>query len=137
MQECWIAWQKQGAKYDPARGASESTFLKRVARSALKDLVKQEEAQGRWAGKGALSLDAGTPLALAAPIDVDDIGALESRLDISKARSQMTPRQRAIVDGVLAGYRPDEIARQLGVSRDTVHQDRVKLRSVLAVEDLK
>jgi len=62
-----LTWWHQRSNYNPERGASKRTYLKRVVRNAMSDLAKAELTQGRSAerearllselsGKGAIPL---------------------------------------------------------------------------------
>jgi RNA polymerase sigma factor (sigma-70 family) len=141
VQEAWLAWSGQRQRYDIRRGASEQTFLKRVAMNTFRDVRKREAAGQRAGHRLALSLDE----AVAPNSDVtlgdmtpgtNDIAALDAGLDLESLLERLTGRQRAIVRMTLEGYRLEEIASGLGVSRDTVHQDRVKLRDLVNRDDL-
>jgi len=138
LAEAQAAWWRQRESYDPRRGANPETFLKRVVRHALADVLKAERAGSRRGGREALSLDA--------PLDESgDEGALtiedvigsgedwaeaDFRQDLEAILGRLTPRQRAVIRGLRDGEEKAALARRLGVHRDTLYQDLAQIRAV-------
>ena len=107
LQECLTHWIFAKDKYDPQKEASQKTFMARVVRNKLKDLVKERERDKRKTTQNSISLDA--------PILPDDdspalIDTLEEeggysarlilqaclRVDLVKATERLTPIQKKL-----------------------------------------
>jgi DNA-binding CsgD family transcriptional regulator len=91
------------------------------------------------AGRGATDVEEGdasmTPVVVCpschAPLDldglVDRLVALRSRVERRTGCAEITPREGAVLDALLQGYRTHQIAMRLGISSHTV---RKHLRSL-------
>ncbi len=138
VQECLLHWWLQRYRYDEARGANRRTFMNRVCENRLRDLWREMHAARRWSARGTLSLDApagddGDPLIDLLEDDAPrpDVLAEDSELLalIARVRSRLTPRQREILDGFTASHTVAAIARELGVHRDTVYEERRRIQN--------
>ena len=138
VQECLLHWWLQRSRYDEARGANRRTFMNRVCEHRLWDLWRGAHASQRWSPRGTLSLDApategGDPLAelLEDSAHGPDVLAEYSELLalIARLRSRLTPRQQEVLDGLHVSRTVAEIARELGVHRDTVYEDRRRIQN--------
>jgi DNA-binding CsgD family transcriptional regulator len=71
-----------------------------------------------------------------APLDLDSLVdrmiALRGRVDAPRRDVDVTPRERAVLDALLQGYRTHQIAMLLGISSHTV---RKHLRGLYAKSD--
>jgi RNA polymerase sigma-70 factor (ECF subfamily) len=144
IQECSLHWWRQRAEFDIERGASRSTFLRRVVRAKLRDIERAWKARKRGEGQRRLSLDAP-----ASPDDSDaptlaevlpargDLGSdIAAALDRQRLTTHLSARQREIIAGVLAGLTKNELSSRLGVSRDTLYEDVKRIRQVFRDEGL-
>lgn len=140
--EAQIAWWRQRNRYDPGRSASKETFLKRVVRHALKDVLKAEQTLARTAASRAVSLDAVMPgdsdrtLNDAIADADDDFRDVVFDLDLQGVLQRMTSRQRAVIQGRLAGEQTSALAEHLGVHRDTIYEELKAIRRIFRVEGL-
>lgn len=128
-----LAWWRQRSNFNPDGGASRETYLKLVARHAMEDLLKAEEAVGRHAAVKARPLQEvvdGSGLTLEEMLadEADPIGEWNTEHDLETV--ELTPRQRAVIRGVLDGYSLTELARNLGINRDTLYEDRRRIQRV-------
>ena len=140
-QEGWIAWLRQRPRYDQAQGASKETYLKRVVRHRFLDIEKAERAQARRASYQAVSLNATAedmvPLEeLLADHGIPTESSLARRLDLETALSMLNGRQRVLLEGLSNGYRIQDIARRLGVHRDTLYEDRKRIQQIFRANGL-
>ncbi len=135
-QECVVHWLSRRQRYDERRGASRSTFLRKVVRAKLQDLALGWKAAKRGAGQQPLSLDA--PMSRNEP-DGPTIGDLLAdqrtsdsavALDIQRLTDRLSARQRWIIGGTRLGFTKTEISRWLSISRDTLHEDLRRIREV-------
>jgi RNA polymerase sigma-70 factor (ECF subfamily) len=142
MQECLTHWVLVRDWYDAARGASQRTFMARVVRNLLRDMVRSRRAYRRRASYVAISLD--EPLGsdessstLADELDEaaglcerrDATSRIELRLDLEKAVKSLTPRQRKICHHLCDGYSFTELSRILRTPRTTVHDEVRRIES--------
>ena len=144
VQECSFHWWRQRAEFETERGASRSTFLRRVVRAKLLDIERAWKAKKRGEGQRPLSLD--TPIS---PDDSEaptlaevlpargelgsDVAAVVDRLRLT---ARLSARQRRIIAGVTAGLAKGELSRHLGVSRDTLNEEMKRIRQVFRDEGL-
>ena len=144
VQECSCPWWRQRAEFETERGASRSTFLRRVVRAKLLDIERAWKAKKRGEGQRPLSLD--TPIS---PDDSEastlaevlpargDLGSdIAAALDRRRLTTHLSARQREIIAGVLAGLTKNELSSRLGVSRDTLYEDVKRIRQVFRDEEL-
>lgn len=142
VQECFIHWERRRHAYNPER-ASLKTFLKRVTANKLRDLQRREISQGR---RSLLSLDRligddGQPLAgqVEDPDPAPDLWATRAEL---KTRIRDTYRQLSVEDlwvakGYADGLTPTDMSRKLGISRQSVHRARARIRKVFIAAGLE
>jgi DNA-binding NarL/FixJ family response regulator len=70
---------------------------------------------------------------LAAPPDRD----ADLAMDLYRAREKLTERQRLVIDGLADQVPVTEIARRIGVSRDTVHEEVKRIRALFTDQGLR
>ncbi len=144
VQECLVHWWVQRPRYTQSRGASIETFLRRVVNNKLVDLERGAKAQKRGQGRSPESLD--QPLAedelerdtlgdtIADAADTEGEALLQASLEA--ALSRLGPRQRQLLDGLLAGYPMKQISRQLGVPRGTLYGELERIQRIFRDEGL-
>lgn len=140
VQECAAHWWQQRKVFDERRGATLTTYLRRVARAKLRDLERDRNARKRGGGTPMLSLDVpirpggagsvGDQLPDRQPVDLDWLASLD------RAKDRLSERQRAIVSGLDEGSDKSELSRLLKISRDTLHRDVARIRRVFRDEGL-
>ena len=143
FQECAIRWLQVVERHDQER-ASRQTYLKAVVRNHLKDLWKAEHAYVRMGHAGAMSLDEPltgeneeTTLGDLLPACGDGPDAAATwHVSLDRIQGRLSERQRAMIRGVLSDYSMAELARELGVNRDTLYQDRRRIQEVFVEEGL-
>lgn len=144
VQESLLHWWTQRPKYNPQRGASIETFLRRVVKAKLTDIERVVRAQKRGGGRPAASLDQpisddqaesdtlGNVLAGSA----DTAREATSRLSIHQALSRLTPRQRELISGLNAGLPMSQVSQALNVPRPTLYDELKRIRQVFRDEGL-
>lgn len=134
-----IAWLGQRRRHDPSR-ASRLTYLKRVVRHAFIDHLRAEGTKSRAPARGALSLELHTEDGFAFGESFTDGGAWENSHEtqeaIRRAMQRLSRRQRLQLSGILGGYAMKDLARGLGVHRDTLNADMQRIRAIFREEGL-
>jgi RNA polymerase sigma-70 factor (ECF subfamily) len=150
MQECLVAWWRARDTYDPARGASQQTYMGVVVRNKLMDLARAGTADKRKVNYLALPLDEPQGDEESSPTLADELdeaagvcerrdatSRIELRLDLEEAVKSLTPRQRRICRHLHDGYSVTELSELLKTPRATVYDERKRIRSSFAKRGLK
>ncbi len=150
FQECLTHWYFAKDDYDPARKASQKTFMGKVIRNKLKDLVDEREADKRKIAHLTVSLDEllgddedSTPL-------IDKIDAsiitdaspnpflrIELKLDLSKALQKLTPQQKTLYHLCEKGFNITEASEYLKTPRSTLYDEIERIRTIFMKEGLE
>lgn len=141
VQECLAHWCQQRSRHRAERGASLSTFMKRVLDTKLLDIEREAHASKRGGRTLPLSLDApldGAPGTLGdlLPDSGNLADAVLARTAIQRATEQLSPRQAQILRALAAGESMAEVSRLLGIARTTLHDDRARIAQVFRDEGL-
>ncbi|MFH1374778.1 MAG: sigma-70 family RNA polymerase sigma factor [bacterium] len=151
LQECLIHWYQAKGEYDRSRGASLQTFMGRVIRNKLMDIVRECEADKRKVASLTVSLDDPVrdgedgktwleqldhgPTETAAP---DPTNKVLLKADLSKAFRKLTPQQerlcRLIGD---SGLTVTEASECLKTPRSTIYDEIERIRTIFEKEGLK
>ena len=145
VQECLVHWWQKRGQYREERGATRRTFMNRVLSNKLRDLRRAERARKRPRTRSLDDpVEPGSLLTLADTIaaspesDPHHVRELtELREGLDRARRRLTPRQRELVDGLTAGQSMSALSRGLRVSRDTLYEERKRIRDVYRAEGLE
>jgi len=150
LQEVLTHWLSNRDRYDAARQASRKTFMGRVLRNKLTDLVRERESDKRKVDYCAVSLD--EPLAdeedsstLGDTIDEstveggspDPFFRVDLRIDLSKALQKLTPYQKRLCR-LLAekGLTVKEASEYLETPRSTIYDELERIRKIFEREGL-
>jgi RNA polymerase sigma factor (sigma-70 family) len=144
IQQLVIRWISERDAWDPDRGKRES-FMRTVVRNDLRDLIEERQAEKRCALGHAKSLHGpadddpdGPPLEELLPDEkADHADATELRADLVRALAKLTDRQRRILNLLLDELDVTAIAKRLGLSRSTVHDDRTRIRQLFERHGLR
>lgn len=150
LQECLIHWLFARDKYDSTREASQQTFMGRVIRRKLTDLVRERETDKRKATYVAASLD--EPLGddqddrtlldkidegMATDASSDRFSQVLLRIDLSKVLRKLTPQQkrlcRLLGEGELT---VNEACECLRTPRSTVYDEIERIKVIFMKEGL-
>lgn len=143
VQECLIHWYLVRGSYRPDRGASARTYMSKVIRRMLLNLLEEQLTDKRKAEHLAIPLDrpieeGGLSLGDTTPADIIPPEAdVSLRMDLGKALDKLTPLQRKLCDLLEQGYTVTEIGRILGKSRGAVYDDIKRVRKIFSDEGLE
>ncbi len=144
LQECLTQWFYARDKYDPAGGASPSTFMARVVKHKLMDIVRERESEKRKVSHHSVSLDApinkeegSDSFADILPDPADFRNETEFKIDLTQAFSKLTTKQRRLCELLLDGHTGmNELAELLSVERTTVYREIGRVRETFQNEKL-
>lgn len=145
LQECLTHWFFSKDKYDPSGGAAKNTFMARIVKNKLRDIVKEYKRNKRKVLQNSISLN--QPLSE----DKDDSSLLdiladesdfrvqsELKIALSETYSQLTPKQRELCAYLTEGYSSmKELGEKLGVDRVTVYREIKRIRRIFNDKGLK
>ncbi len=149
QQEALQHWWRRRERYNPARRASERTFMKRVIKNLLRDLWRKEQAKKHALDREAGSLDVSPAGEDGAPLhafiaDPSERARPEPAAEqeetaerIRRARSRLNARQRQLVDGLEEGRTITEMSRRTGRSRPALYDDRRRIQAIFREEGLR
>lgn len=146
LQEVLSHWGRKCRRYRPERGASPRTYMRKVVRHKLLELARARTRYKRTTLDHAEALDdppgkqtdARTRQRSRATADTRTPEQIELKIDISLMRNKVTPRQRDILDLIDDGITEKTvIAKRLGIHRDTVHKEFLRIRELFENASLK
>ncbi len=143
-QECVLHWWSRRSRYEPGRGASRETFLRKVVKSKLFDIGRGWTSMKRGSGQRHLSMDApmsdddpdGPTIGEMLPSEERLEADLAGLLDLRQITSRLSERQRHIIAGVTAGMTKTTLSTRLDISRDTLHRELKRIQQVFRDEGL-
>jgi RNA polymerase sigma-70 factor (ECF subfamily) len=153
LQECLTHWHFAKDDYDPTREANERTFMGRIIRNKLTDLIRERKTDKRKINHLAVSLfdplkdneDSlllnEDPLRLIDTIDIENIPdadappnafrQCELKIDLSKALQKLTPQQRELCRLIKEeGLNISEASEYLNARRSTVYDELKRIRTI-------
>lgn len=149
-QECFIYWFFKRDQYDRTAGASRQTFMAKVVRRRLIDLVRERESDKRKASYIADSLD--VPIeneedspTLADMIDESAVAGgssdpffrVDLGIDLSRALKKLTLGQRKLYHLLEKGFTVKEASKYLKTPRSTVYDELKRIGKLFEKEGLK
>ena len=151
LQECLIHWLFVKDSYDEAREASQKTYMGKVIRNKLTDLVREREADKRKISQFTVSLD--EPLgneedapSLIEKIDENAMGRspsnsfseIQLKIDLSKALQKLTPKQKKLCHLLKEeGFTIKRVSEYLKTPRSTVYDEIERIKNIFMKEDLE
>jgi RNA polymerase sigma factor (sigma-70 family) len=151
LQECLSHWHFSKNHHNPKREASQRTFMVRVIRNKLTDLVRKKESDKRRIALLSVSLyalaeidddflrgDCGSDKCFTDDAPVNPIEQIDLRIDLGKAMQRLTPRQLELCH-LLGdqGYSLREAGDHLHVSRATPREEIRRFRTIFRSENLE
>ncbi len=147
LQECLMHWLEVRRRLVPNPGGPPIAYMARVVRNKLIDLAREREAAKRQGDLDSVSLDDTLSASEDAPTFAELLDAVRSReqsaeslldpddarIDIAKAMSKLTSRQRRLC--VLLGeqgFSIKEAAERLRIPRGTLYEEIKRIRKVFA-----
>lgn len=148
--DCLAHWHRMRGRYDPSRGASQQTFMGKVVQNKLKSLDRSMRTDKRKVNYLAVSLDEPlgddeSPATLADELDEtagvcerrDTVSRIALRLDLERAVTSLTSRQRTICHRLRDGYSVMELSELLKTPRATIYDEIKRIRSSFAKRGFK
>ena len=145
LQECLVHWLSAKETYDPAREASKSTFMGRIIRNKLTDLVREREADKRKLAHITSSLDEhlgneDDPDALVdtiADTNLSPILQIEMKIDLSQVLKRLTPKQKKLCHLLgNSGISIKDASERLKTPRSTIYDEIERIRRIFMKEGL-
>lgn len=148
LQECLIHWLFVKDRYDPEAEASEKTFMGRVVRNRLNDIVKDHERLCRRDFQDTVSLDEplfddeeDSPTLLDKVKDDAEVAALQVRaglkIDLFRTCQHLTPKQKKLCELLgehgLSVNRASEI---LNMPRSSVREEVKRIKAIFREKKL-
>ena len=148
LQECLLQWHFAKSGYNAASGASEKTFMARVVRNKLFNIIEKYDSDKRRIATESISLDeplsddGSSTLQDTIPAPSDSFYQIriqtELKIELTKAHQKLTPRQKRLCDLLSeAKLTIKEISEELGVNRKRIYEDLNRIRTIFENEGLK
>lgn len=151
LQECLTHWFFAKDDYDPAREASQKTFMGRIIRNKLTDLVRQRESDKRKVAHLTVSLDKPLGENEDSPTLIDKIEngtvtdaspnpflEIQLKIDLSKALQKLTPQQKELCRLLgEKGLTVKEVSQYLKTPRSTLYDELKRIRTIFMKEGLE
>jgi len=139
-QECLEHWLRQRGRYEPTRGASRATFMRRVLERHLLDIEEKRIAKKRGGGQPSLSLERdderGVTLRRKIVANENTEEAALFAVALDSARRRLTPDQLVLAEALGGGLSMSEVARLARRARSSLYADRERIREVFKDEGL-
>lgn len=143
LQECLIQWHAARPTFNAKKSASLKTYMTRVIKNKLNDILRTELAEKRKFDLFSTSLEGfveeeGTPLEEVIP---DESTTFEDKvalhIELEKVAAELAPFQIKLCQLLSQGYSLRDIARILGRSKSTVEEEIKKVREIFSDKGLK
>jgi RNA polymerase sigma-70 factor (ECF subfamily) len=150
LQECLIHWYLRKDRHNPKREASIKTYMGRIVRNKLTDLVRERESDKRKLSHMAHSLD--EPIRdrdsrtlidkieedANQDISTDPSSSINVSVDLRKAMEKLGPRQKELCRLLgPEGLTVKEASEYLKTPRSTVYDELKRIRGIFMKEGLE
>ncbi|MBI5399538.1 sigma-70 family RNA polymerase sigma factor [Candidatus Saganbacteria bacterium] len=146
LQDCLAHWVFVKDKYEPGHAATIKTFMERVVKHQLLNIVRDRQSYKRKAFYTSLSLDE-----LIANKDnnfiekflrvegdaFDSLMKAEFPTAMSNAKEKLSFRQKELCRLLEDGLSVKQASRHLGLPRSTVREERKRIREIFRNEGLQ
>ena len=148
LQECLTQWFLAKDKYDPDAEASRKTFMARVVKNKLFDIIKNHERLRRKEAKNNISLDQPLSDEEDAPTLLDSLSRDENhttsfqvhtqlKIDISRTFQKLTPKQQELCRLIgEEGLSIKEASKILQTPRGTIYEEIKRIKDIFQKENL-
>ena len=141
LQICLWHWHLVENKYDPSIGASRQTFMHRVVKNKLFNIIEELKSDKRKILTEALSLNQPLSDDEDAPTLIDTIpdekdSAAELRIHCSlevyfaRILPKLNPRQQKICHLFKRGFNMTEVSKALKIPRTTLYEDKKRIKTL-------
>jgi len=151
LQECLTHWYFAKDDYDPGREASQKTFMGRIVRNKLTDLVRERESDKRKVAHLTVSLDKPLGEDEDSPTLIDKIDGgnvtdvlhnhsleIHLKIDLSKALQKLTHQQKELCHLLgEKGLTVKEASDCLKTPRSTIYDELKRIRTIFMKEGLE
>lgn len=151
LQECLTHWYFTKDTYDPGREASQKTFMGRIIRNKLTDLIRERSAVKRKIAHITRSLDEPLRNDADSPALIDQINEdtvtetthnhfleIQLKIDLSKSLQKLTPQQKNLCDLLgEKGLSVKEASDRLKTPRGTIYDEIKRIRKIFMKEGLE
>ncbi|MDD2772291.1 MAG: sigma-70 family RNA polymerase sigma factor [Elusimicrobiales bacterium] len=146
-QEALLHWLQKRNKYRADKKCKPTTFMARVVKNKLRDILKARLAKKRRPKSGP-ELRFSAPVADDGEDDesptlenaVEDTAAakrlsgVELKLDITAATDKLSPRQKLLCKMLAGGMSMSEASNQLSLPRATLYEERNRIQAILLAQ---
>jgi RNA polymerase sigma factor (sigma-70 family) len=151
LQECLIHWLFARDTYDKTREASQKTYMGKVTRNKLTDLIRERDADKRKIDQFSSSLDEPTGNEDDSPTLIEKIAEKEAgdkpsssltqtqlKLDLSQALHKLTPKQQKICHLLgEEGLNVKQVSESLKTPRSTIYDEIKRIQKIFINHNLK
>jgi len=147
LQEGLMHWLDVRDRYDPSREASKKTFMAKIIRNRLSNIVEKATAEKRKTIYESVSLDEPLNDDEDAPTLKDRIAdrqddlpqiKAELKIELSKTLQKLTPQQKKLCRLLgEEGLSINEACRHFGKHRSNVYRDVIRIREIFEKEGLR
>jgi len=145
LQECLTQWLFNREKYDSSKGASQSTYMSRIVRNKLMDLIDEQTSDKRKIAHESISIDQplnngedASSLLDVLPCNSDFHSYSELAISIEQAFPKLTNIQKLLCQYIEDGCSStSELSQMLGIARASVYREIERIRIVFEKEGLK
>jgi len=150
LQECLTHWFFAKDRYNASQGTSEKTFMGKVIRNKLTDLVRERETDKRKIAHLSVSLDEpiGDDMDSLTLLDTlheetiaktsgDFFSKMSPKIDLYKAMQKLSPQQKQLCQLLgEEGFTITEASEYLKTPRSTVYDELKRIRKIFEKEQL-
>lgn len=147
MQECLMRWFEVRDTYDADREASKKTFLSRIVRNRLINIVEKATSEKRKTIYESVSLDEPVSNDEDAPTLKDQIADRQDsppqfkaglKIELSEAFQKLTPQQKELCRLLgEEGLSINEACKSFSKHRSNVYRDVLRIREIFENEGLR
>lgn len=147
LQECFMHWLEVRDGFDPGRDASKKTFMARVIRNKLGNIIEKATAEKRKTIYESVSLDSplnddeGEPTLKDKIAESDDVLPQiksELKIELSKAFQKLTPQQQKLCKLLgEEGLSVTEASKEMKRHRRHLYREIARIRDIFEKEGLK
>ncbi|HUU29589.1 MAG TPA: sigma-70 family RNA polymerase sigma factor [archaeon] len=151
LQECLTKWFFTKDDYNPSRETTQKTFMGRIIRNKLTDLVREREADKRKINYLTVSLDEPVGNDENAPTLIDKIDEcviadaptdpfleIQLKIDLPKVLKKLAPHQKKLCRLLgEKGFTVKEASEYLKTPRSTIYGELKRIRTIFMKEGLE
>lgn len=138
IQQCLLHWYVVRGGYSSDKGASRQTYMGKVLRHLLVDLIAHQMTDRRKAHHLAVSLEQSVGEEAEGGLDViADEADLSLRPDLEKTLTALSPLQRRICRLLALGYTAVEVSGRLNKHRSAIYRELGQIKRVFQEHGLR